>query len=247
MRDPDDVPRLSALNDQSARSHGDDDSPRFRSRFVPFAFPSGRALIACPNMTLGPHVTPFSIRRAQPAAFTLVELVVTMAVAAVLLTIAIPSFQTVIQNSRIATQANSLLTDLNYARSEALRRNLNVGICASNDGATCGGANWGLGRIVFADSNGNGALDAGEALRVQQGITQSGNTLTVYAGAPVAATPTLIMFGRVGNVVVPALSADFPIALRVCDARGQPYGRDVLIPTATGQTRTAAQAGSGAC
>ena len=227
-RDSDDAPLLSPWNDQITGSRG-------------------RALIAYVKTTSGAHAAPSAIRRAQLAAFTLVELVVTMAVAAILLTIAIPSFQTVIQNSRIATQANSLLTDLNYARSEALRRNLNVGICASNDGATCGGANWGLGRIVFADSNGNGALDAGEALRVQQGITQSGNTLTVYAGAPVAATPTVIMFGRVGNVVVPALSGDFPIALRVCDARGQPYGRDVLIPTATGQVRTAAQAGSGAC
>ena len=58
--------------------------------------------------------------------FTLVELLITIAVAAILLTIGVPSFQYAMQSSRIATQTNELVTGLQTARGEAVRRNREV-------------------------------------------------------------------------------------------------------------------------
>ena len=58
--------------------------------------------------------------------FTLIELMVTVAVAAILLTVGVPSFQYILQSSRVSTQTNELVTGLSTARSEAIRRNREV-------------------------------------------------------------------------------------------------------------------------
>ena len=58
--------------------------------------------------------------------FTLIELMVTVAVAAILLTVGVPSFQYILQSSRVSTQTNELVTGLSTARSEAIRRNQEV-------------------------------------------------------------------------------------------------------------------------
>ncbi len=79
--------------------------------------------------------------------FTLIELMVTIAVLAILVTIAIPNFQTFLMNSRMASQANDLITALSLARSEAVKRAANVTVCASSDGASCTGG-WTQGWIV---------------------------------------------------------------------------------------------------
>ncbi|WP_211343687.1 GspH/FimT family pseudopilin [Neptunomonas concharum] len=72
--------------------------------------------------------------------FTLIELMVTVAVLVILITVAIPSFINLIQNSRSAALANSVVTALNYARSEAVKRNTNVEFCAGTNRTTCAGA-----------------------------------------------------------------------------------------------------------
>ena len=64
--------------------------------------------------------------------FTLIELMITLAVAAILVTIGIPSFQYILQSNRIATQTNEMITGLNVARSEAVRRNQDVTVEPSN-------------------------------------------------------------------------------------------------------------------
>jgi type IV fimbrial biogenesis protein FimT len=72
--------------------------------------------------------------------FTLIELMVTIAVLAVLASLAAPSMQSVIESNRLTTQANSLLTAFQFARSEAVRINGDVRICArrANDPLNCG-------------------------------------------------------------------------------------------------------------
>src|SRR4030065_326257 len=98
----------------------------------------------------------------QGHGFTLIELVVAMAVAAILVTVAIPNMRTFIQNGRLNTQANDLIGDLNLARSEAIKRRSGVGICKSTNGTACaGGGGWREGRALFVDINKNGAWDAG--------------------------------------------------------------------------------------
>lgn len=105
--------------------------------------------------------------------FTLVELVVSIAILAILTTLAIPSFRALIINNRITTQANEFVSDSTYARAEAVRRNTRVTVCYSTNGTACTlGATWTGGWIVFTDPSGYGVVDPGETiLRVHGGLT----------------------------------------------------------------------------
>lgn len=94
----------------------------------------------------------FSASRGR-GGFTLVELMVVVAVAAIVLTLGVPSFYTLIQNNRATTQVNDLVMALSLARSEAVRRGVPVSLCASQDQATCsGGTDWQVGWLVFVDA-----------------------------------------------------------------------------------------------
>lgn len=84
--------------------------------------------------------------------FTLIELMVTLAIAAILLTIGIPSFRDLMIKSRLSGQVQEFYGALNYARSEAIKRGNFVSICKSADGSQCGG-NWSDGWIVFANND----------------------------------------------------------------------------------------------
>lgn len=82
--------------------------------------------------------------------FTLLELMVTLAVAAILVTIAIPSYRGLVQRNTLTASVNDLVGDLNYARSEAVTRGQNVYLCKSKDEATCEtDGDWSQGWIVF--------------------------------------------------------------------------------------------------
>jgi type IV fimbrial biogenesis protein FimT len=116
--------------------------------------------------------------------FTLIELMVTLAVAAIVLTVAVPSFQDLVRNNRLATQANQLVSALNLARSEAVKRGVRVTVCKTDapDAAepSCSAtANWQQGFIVFVDNthlagNSKGVIDEpDERIRVFGALTGS--------------------------------------------------------------------------
>ena len=79
-----------------------------------------------------------SVFKAQRG-FTIIELMMTVTVLALLLGIAVPSFMETVRNNRIISQNNELISSLNLARSEALKRSGSVSVCASADQATCSG------------------------------------------------------------------------------------------------------------
>ena len=85
--------------------------------------------------------------------FTLIELMITIVVLAVLLGIGVPSFQETIRLNRTAAVTNDLVTGLQFARSEAIRRGQAVRFCAgANDGATtCNAGNLNNGWYVTTD------------------------------------------------------------------------------------------------
>lgn len=99
---------------------------------------------------------------AAAAGFTLIELMVTIVVAGVLLTLAVPGFRAMVAANRATALANEMVTALNLARSEAIKRGAPVTICR---GDGCDASDWADGWAVFVDANANGALDDGELLR----------------------------------------------------------------------------------
>jgi len=90
--------------------------------------------------------------------FTLVELLITIVVVSILLATGVPAFQSFIKNNRVTAQANDLISALQLARSEALKRGTSTVVCASKDQKICAGKDdWADGWIVFSDLNRDGA------------------------------------------------------------------------------------------
>jgi len=102
--------------------------------------------------------------KAKAAGFTLIELMVTIVILAVLLGIGAPSFAEFIRNSRITSKSNELLAAMHLARGEAIKRRVPITVCSSDDAQKdspgCDGASfdeW----IVFVDDDGNADVPSG--------------------------------------------------------------------------------------
>lgn len=138
--------------------------------------------------------------KARARGFTVIELMVTLAVAAVVVAMAVPSFQSVINGNKLAGAANELMASLQVARMEAIRRGQRAGVCLStdtNDGddATCSNADID-GWIAFVDANGDGDFDkAGDTLirvsTIGPGVVLSANPALGggIAGRPIVFRP----------------------------------------------------------
>lgn len=97
--------------------------------------------------------------------FTLIELMVTVAVMAALLPIAFTGLGDAMTSIKLTSASNMLLSHIHHARSEAIKRNSRVVLCKSSDGASCaqtGG--WEQGWIIFHDANNNGAREEAEII-----------------------------------------------------------------------------------
>lgn len=82
--------------------------------------------------------------------FTLIELMVTLVVLAIVVGVAVPNFSAMIRDNRSVALADELVGAVNYARSQAITAGGLVSLCASSDGTTCG-SDWTEGWIVFTD------------------------------------------------------------------------------------------------
>lgn len=130
--------------------------------------------------------------------FSLVELMVTLAVLAILTMVAVPSFRDTIRRNRVSAASNALYADLHYARSEAINRGQLVSLCPSNDGSNCtaGGAAWDTGWLVYTYPAGaasaNAAYTAGNIL-LRAGGERPGVTIN-------ASTADVLSFGQQGQL-----------------------------------------------
>jgi type IV fimbrial biogenesis protein FimT len=147
--------------------------------------------------------------------FTLIELMVTIAVVGILVSVAVPAMQGFLQDDRQSTQANSLWMSLNLARSEARKQDVSVSVCPSNDGLTCSGSasSWAQGWIVLSAAPGTTA----PAMAVPAMAT--GSMLTE---ATSLATVTFFSNGM----------ASAPAAFTLCDSRGVMKARSVEVTLA---------------
>lgn len=107
--------------------------------------------------------------------FTLVELMVVMAIAALLLFVAVPNFRDTAARASIRSGMQDLAADISFARSAAVTRSQPVSLCASDDQYTprvCNGA-WRSGWLAFYDADEDGVLDAGEeVIRAGNGLSE---------------------------------------------------------------------------
>ena len=125
--------------------------------------------------------------RPKLAGFTLLELVTTMAIVAILMVIGVPSFKYITNSDRSTSQINNLLGDLQFARAEAIRTGQPVSLCFTNDGSTCATAPaTNAGWLVFKDVAGTGVynstLTPATLLKVQVPIATGQNQLTMDNG-----------------------------------------------------------------
>ncbi len=101
--------------------------------------------------------------------YSLIELLIVVAMVGILAALSAPAFQDTIEATNTNSQIKVMLTTLNLARSEAIKRGQDVSICASNDGADCDEDDWSEGWIVFVDNNGDadgtaGSVDGGDVI-----------------------------------------------------------------------------------
>jgi type IV fimbrial biogenesis protein FimT len=118
--------------------------------------------------------------------FTLIELMVTLTILAVLTVVAAPSFNEALLGNRLAGVVNSFVASAQLARGEAIKRNSTVRLCRSADGASCATTGtWQQGWIVFHDANNDGIVNNGETiLQVQQAAPAGYHFTTTSSGAP---------------------------------------------------------------
>ncbi len=158
--------------------------------------------------------------RHRQTGFTLGELMATLAVAGITLALAVPSFQDVMRNNRQATSINQLVSAMHLARSEAVTRNVQVTICPSADGDTCGGG-WDDGWILFPDRDQDRARDGGEDV-LGSGVPS--DTLTLETDE----FPDFIAFRPNGRAMADDVDANTG-AFTFCDARGADFARVVQV------------------
>jgi type IV fimbrial biogenesis protein FimT len=109
-------------------------------------------------------------------AFTLLELMIALAIAGIVGALAVPAFGTWLAAQAVQGRAEALLYALELARSEAIRRGDRVDVCPGDGGCDAGALPWEGGWVVVPDiSRGDAASAIGRERRGDAGITIRGN------------------------------------------------------------------------
>lgn len=141
--------------------------------------------------------------------FSLLELMITIVVMAILLAIALPSFRDVIHRNEVSSASNTLLASMSYARSESITRSQLVSMCPSADGASCTstGTAFEPGWLIYTYPA--GAASANQAYATGATLLR---TIPEQSGVSIQAlgiTNSVITFGQQGQLVPSATPLEF--------------------------------------
>lgn len=159
--------------------------------------------------------------RTRQQGFTLAELLVTLAVGALILSLGVPSYTQFTQNAQQVKSANELLSSLHVARDLAVTRNVRVTVCPSSSGTNCDSSDWRNGWIVFVDEDADRTVGPAETVALasdeQDVATVSSSQFSQF-----------LIFRPNGRAMVnnPRQSTG---EFTLCDRRGETHARVVLI------------------
>ena len=176
--------------------------------------------------------------RALATGFSLIELIVVVAIAAILAGIAAPSFSELIRNNRLASASSALQVSLSLARSEAVKRGADAVVTVAANGTA---GDWVQGWTVFVDKTANAHLGVGPTT---DSAGAAGWTRLEVVGAPSApvsfgptvSPPTYFSFNGQGRMVdISGASLSNPISIWFFDGTSQKY---CLVINNTGRVRS---------
>ena len=169
--------------------------------------------------------------------FTLIELITTLGIAAILMSVAIPALQSFTTNAKQTSAINDFVSSMHLARNTAITTNARVTVCATDAGANCQLVDWDSGWIIFVDQNSNQQVDGDEVII---GTAAAVDGLTIKS----VNYSQFLMYrpnGRIMNNAVNGNSGQFTI----CDYRGTKHAK-VLIVDLSGRPRLSETQASGA-
>lgn len=163
--------------------------------------------------------------------FSLVELMITLGIAAIIMSMAVPTFKTFIDKQRLLTTASEFYSAVNMTRAEAIKRGSRVNMVATD------GTNWTSGWTVFIDANSNLKVDAGEtiifshdatnltstSIGITNNFTDSASTYISYTGNGRSRTDASSQQPQAGTVTftlgtsVRRVKINFLGRSRICD------------------------------
>lgn len=156
--------------------------------------------------------------------FTLIEILITILVLVIVMTIAIPSFNAVIQNNVTISASNDMIIALNYARSEAIKRAANVSLCPAADQtfSSCGN-DWNQGWIVFLNpsvSNSYSSSNSAQQLLRTQSFSNNNPNITL------SPSTSLVNYNSAGFAGTNTSNLTINISAAGCSG---PYARSLNI------------------
>lgn len=146
--------------------------------------------------------------------FTLIELIITLTIAGILMAVAVPGLKSFVSSNRLTAQINDLIADINLARSEAIKRNTDAGVCVSSAGTSCtASGNWSNGwraYYICPTDGSDTSCTAGASVtaRVHEALTGS-NTLVLSPAIDA------VVYSRTG------LTSSGVVTITLCDPQSQ--------------------------